>query len=68
MWFVDGYVLKVWDRFKIKTMKDYHDLFLKYDALLLADGFEKWEINVWELWVKSKSLLECIRFKTGFNT
>ena len=30
-------VLKVLDRFEVKTMKDYHQLYLKYDVLLLAD-------------------------------
>ena len=25
-------VLKVWDKFEMKTMKDYHDLYLKCDA------------------------------------
>ena len=49
MWFAHGHVFKVWDRFKIKTMKDYYNLFLKYDDLLLADGFEKLEINVWKI-------------------
>ena len=34
-------VLRVWDRFGIKTMKDYYDLYIKCDALLLADVFEK---------------------------
>lgn len=29
-------VLKVLDRFEVKTMKDYHQLYLKY-VLLLAD-------------------------------
>ena len=34
------HVLKVWKKFLIKTMKDYHDLCLKCDVLLLADVFE----------------------------
>ena len=31
---------KVWDVFNCKTMRDYHDLYNKSDALLLADIFE----------------------------
>ena len=31
------HVLKVWNKFGMKTMKDYHDLCLKCDVLLLAD-------------------------------
>ena len=32
-------VLKVWNKFGMKTMKDYHDLYLKCEVLLLADVF-----------------------------
>ena len=35
------HVLKVWDKFEMKTIKDYHDLCLKCDVLLLADVIEK---------------------------
>ena len=31
---------KVWDKFDIKDMGDYHDHYLKKDLLLLADVFE----------------------------
>ena len=39
------HVLKVWIKFKMKTMKDYHDLYLKCIVLLLADIIEKFRNN-----------------------
>ena len=33
--------LNVWNKFEMKTMKDYHNLCLKCDVSLLADVFEK---------------------------
>ena len=32
---------KIWDKFNMKNMGDYHDCYLKKDILLLADVFEK---------------------------
>ena len=38
-------VLKVWNKFKMKTMKDYSDLYLKCDVLLLIDLLERFRNN-----------------------
>ena len=32
---------KIWDKFNMKNMGDYHDHYLKKDVLLLTDAFEK---------------------------
>ena len=34
------HAIKVWNKFGCKTIKDYHDLYLKSDVLILADVFE----------------------------
>ena len=39
------HVLKVWNKFEMKKMKDYYDLHLKCDLSLLADVFEKFRNN-----------------------
>ena len=38
-------VVKYWNKSLMKTMKDYHDLYLESDALLLADVPEKFRNN-----------------------
>ena len=50
------YALKIWERFEMKTMKDYHDLHLKCDVLLLADMFERFRNEIKKLWIMYKSL------------
>ena len=39
------HVLKVWNKFGMEKMKDYHNLYLKCDILLLAVVFEKFRNN-----------------------
>ena len=36
----------VWNTFKMNTMGDYHDVYLKADVLLLADAFEKFIMSI----------------------
>ena len=42
-------VLNVWKQFEMKTMKDYHDLYLQCDILLLADVFRNNSLKNYEL-------------------
>ena len=41
-----GFMLLMFEKiFEMKTMKDYHGLYLKWNVLLLADMFEKKNIQ-----------------------
>ena len=39
------HVLNVWKKFEMKTMKDYHDLYLECHVLLLANVYENFTNN-----------------------
>ena len=39
------HVVKVWNKFEMKTMKNYHHLHLKCDILLLVEAFKKFRNN-----------------------
>ena len=51
---------KIWDLFDMKSMSDYHDHYLKKDALLLADIFE----NFVDTYVKFYGLDSCHYFSS----
>ena len=39
------HILNVWKAFKMNNMKDYHDIYLMFDVLLLASVFESFREN-----------------------
>ena len=43
--FVAEVTCKVWEKFEMKTMKDFNNLYLNCDFLLLADVFQKFRNN-----------------------
>ena len=50
-----AHVLNVWKKFKMKMMKNYRNLYLKCEVLLLADVFEKFRNNSIKNYVLSPS-------------
>ena len=62
------HVFKVWNTFQMITMKDYHDLYLKCDVLLLAyvfEGKQKQQLEL--LWIISESSFERTSFTLQCN-
>ena len=39
------HALNIWNKFELKAIKDFHDLYLKCDVLLLSEVFEKFRNN-----------------------
>jgi len=49
----------IWDQFGIRTLREYHDLYLKMDVLLLADVFENFREAAFR-----EHKLDCLHFVT----
>ena len=63
------HVLKVWNKFGMKTIIDYRDLYLRCNVLLLVDVFEKVRNNSIKNYAFiSKSLFKSTSVKMGCNT
>ena len=41
---------KIWDTFKIKNLREYHDLYVQSDTALLADVFENFRDKCIEIY------------------
>ena len=49
---------KVFEEFNLKNIRDYHDLYVRVDTLLLADVFKNFRNNcIWNIWTWSCSFL-----------
>ena len=60
------HVLKVWNKYEMKTMKECYNFYLKCDVLLLANVFEKFRKScLLDYGFLPYSLLECTSFKLG---
>ena len=56
---MDAFAQDIWTHFGIKTMRDYHDHYLKSDVLLLSDVFQHFRQSVFD-----KHRLDCLHFYT----
>ena len=62
------YAKNVWQEFHCKTMRDYHDLYLKTDVLLLADVMENYRDVCIKNYILDSLVLYCAGFSVGCRT